>query len=230
MEIRHARRQRLRGRAQTPRDGQETSSSAALSRAPNPCNRSGKRGPVTHGDLEGCRGDLALGRLGSPAPPFSVKPPCPSCFRVEKGGAAQGMAPPLLPFERGDHRRPCGSSVLKKAVQGPALHSRTPVRRGRASPPCGAPWSPRVLSSPAWSGLQLGRRTTSSPPTTRRRSRRGSGCAARPPPRRARLSRRSSGTCTARRATWRGATRRSRRSASTATRVASCSSWIRDPR
>ena len=42
----------------------------------------------------------------------------------------QGMAPPLLPFERGDHRRPCGSSVLKKAVQGAAPHSRTPVRRG----------------------------------------------------------------------------------------------------
>ena len=32
---------------------------------------------------EGCRRDLASGTLGSPTPPFSVKPPCPSCLRVE---------------------------------------------------------------------------------------------------------------------------------------------------
>jgi hypothetical protein len=37
---------------------------------------------------EGCHGDLVLGALGPPAPPFSVKPPRPPCLRGESTGAS----------------------------------------------------------------------------------------------------------------------------------------------
>ena len=49
-----------------------------------------------------------MGRLGSPSPPFSVKPPCPSCLRVEDVGAVQGMTilPPVdLLVRTGGERR-----------------------------------------------------------------------------------------------------------------------------
>jgi len=79
-------------------------------------------GPIAHGDLKavtphndqvqetGVRSPMATWRLSrrfgvgdasSPAPPFSVKPPCPSCLRVEDEGPVQGVAPVAPPCAAG---------------------------------------------------------------------------------------------------------------------------------
>ncbi len=49
------------------------------------------------GRSEGCHGDLALGRLGSPAPPFSVKPPCLRASVLNTSVQCRAWRPNILP-------------------------------------------------------------------------------------------------------------------------------------